>query len=377
VAGTKPALEDMVMKAAFWSKKRVLVTGHTGFKGGWLSLWLQLMGAEVVGYSLQPPTEPSLFKEARVSADMHSIIGDIRDLDHLRRVIDDHQPEIVFHLAAQAIVRESYEDPLTTFDSNVMGTVKTLEAVRQSGCVRAVVVVTSDKCYENKEWCWGYREIDPVGGFDPYSSSKGCAELVTSAYRRSFFKKRADFNGGAASISSARAGNVIGGGDWATDRLIPDMMKSFMSFEPLVIRKPNAIRPWQFVLEPLRGYLMLAEKLWTDEGHRFDSAWNFGPDDSSARPVQWIVEKLTALWGGGARWELDNAEHPHEAHYLKLDCSKAKSLLGWKPEIGLSKTLELIALWYRKFQEGADMYDETTRQILNYQEMIAKASREE
>ena len=357
------------MNPAFWSGKRVLITGHTGFKGGWLALWLQMMKAEVIGYALAPPTEPSLFNVSRVGEQMHSIIGDIRDLSHLQQVIREHRPEIVFHLAAQAIVRTSYEDPLYTFDCNIMGTAKVLQAIRQSDGVRAAVVITSDKCYENREWHWGYREIDPLGGYDPYSSSKGCAELITSAFRRSFFHGPPDASQAMTALASARAGNVIGGGDWATDRLVPDMMKSFMAGQPVVIRNPKAIRPWQFVLEPLRGYLMLAEKLWAD-GHRYADAWNFGPDDSSARPVQWIVERLVADWGDPAAWQLDPADHPHEAHYLKLDCSKAKSGLGWQPLMGLAQTLEWIVAWYRTFQQEGDMHAETCRQITDYDRLI-------
>ena len=356
------------MKPAFWSGKRVLITGHTGFKGGWLALWLQMMQAEVVGYSLPAPTQPSLYDVARVGDRMHSIIGDIRDLDHLQRVMRAHQPEIVFHLAAQAIVRTSYDDPVDTFDSNVMGTVKLLEAVRLAGGVRAVVVVTSDKCYENREWQWGYREIDPMGGFDPYSCSKGCAELVTSAYRRSFFQAPGNGAQATPALASARAGNVIGGGDWGLDRLVPDMMKSFMAGQVVTIRHPNAIRPWQYVLEPLRGYLMLAERLWA-EGPRYADAWNFGPDDSSARPVRWIVDRLVTGWGEPAAWQVDPAVHPHEAHYLKLDCSKAKSGLGWQPLVDLAQTLELIVRWYRAFEKGVDMQVETGRQIEHYHQL--------
>lgn len=357
------------MNPSFWSGKRVLITGHSGFKGGWLSLWLQMMNAKVIGYSLPAPTSPSLFDVARVEEKIDSIIGDIRDLDHLRRVIKTHQPEIVFHLAAQAIVRLSYEDPLNTFDSNIMGTVKLLEAIRSVDCVRAVVIITSDKCYENREWCWGYREIDPMGGFDPYSSSKGCAELITSAYRRSFFNRQFNDSITETLIATARAGNVIGGGDWGTDRLVPDIMKSFMAEKPVIIRHPQAIRPWQYVLEPLRGYLMLVEKLWS-EGHRYADAWNFGPDDSSSRSVQWIVDCLVTAWGDSAAWQLDMAINPHEAHYLKLDCSKARLEMGWKPLLSLSQSLDLVVQWYRAFYEKHDMYEETCRQIENYQHLI-------
>jgi CDP-glucose 4,6-dehydratase len=372
VATAQPAVESLVMNSAFWQKKRVLVTGHTGFKGSWLSLWLQMMGAQVIGYSLSPPTSPSLFQVARVADDMHSIIGDIRDLNRLQSVISEHRPEIVFHLAAQAIVRDSYKDPLDTFDTNIMGTAKVLEAIRRAEGIRAAVMITSDKCYENREWHWGYREIDPLGGFDPYSSSKGCAELVTSAYRRSFFDDCDDNQTGTTAISSARAGNVIGGGDWGTDRLVPDILKSFMAKETVIIRNPTAIRPWQFVLEPLRGYLMLAEGLCSDR-RRFSSAWNFGPDDQSAKPVQWIVSRLARMWGEGAAWRHEQAVHPHEAHYLKLDCSKANAQLSWQPLIDLHHTLELIVQWYRLYHDGAaDMHAETCRQIKLYDALITE-----
>jgi CDP-glucose 4,6-dehydratase len=369
MAKRKSAVESVDMNPEFWSGKRVLITGHSGFKGGWLSLWLQMMNAKVTGYSLPAPTSPSLFDVARIGTKIHSIIGDIRDFEHLQSVIKAYRPEIVFHLAAQAIVRVSYEDPLNTFDSNIMGTVKLLEAIRSVDFVRAVVVITSDKCYENREWLWGYREIDPMGGFDPYSSSKGCAELITSAYRRSFFNRQSDDSKMETGVATARAGNVIGGGDWGADRLVPDIMKSFMGGKTVIIRHPQAIRPWQYVLEPLRGYLMLAEKLWS-EVHRYADAWNFGPDDSSSRSVQWIVERLVTVWGGSATWQLDTAIHPHEAHYLKLDCSKAKTELGWNPLVDLSHSLELVVQWYQVFSEKRDMYEETCRQIANYQQLI-------
>ncbi len=354
------------MNAMFWSGKRVFLTGHSGFKGGWLSLWLEKMGAEVFGYALSPPSKPSLFSEAAINKHTCSLKGDIRDLEQLRASMADCRPDIVFHLAAQAIVRNSYNDPVYTFDTNVMGTVNLLEAIRAVDSVRAVVVVTSDKCYENRECCWGYRENEAMGGYDPYSCSKGCAELVTSAYRRSFFGSVSER---AVMIASVRAGNVIGGGDWADDRLIPDIMRSLMAGKPVVIRNPTAVRPWQHVLEPLRGYLMLAERLWNEE-ESFADAWNFGPDTHSTRPVRWIVDQLTRLWGKGACWEQDPDEHPHEAHYLKLDCSKAETLLGWKPLIDLPLALEWVAAWYHKFQQGADMFSETCLQIDDYMQLI-------
>ena len=352
------------MKAAFWRGKRVLLTGHTGFKGSWLALWLQSMGAQVVGYALTPPTSLSLFEIADVGSGMTSIIGDIRDLAHLRAVFAEHQPEIVIHMAAQALVRHSYVEPVETYSTNVMGTVNLLEAVRGAGCVKAVVNVTSDKCYENREWVWGYRENEAMGGFDPYSNSKGCAELVASAYRSSFFNSDKYQQHGVA-LASARAGNVIGGGDWAEDRLIPDILRAITEGRPVNIRSPHAIRPWQHVLEPLSGYLLLAERLYT-EGVEHAEGWNFGPNDEDAKPVQWIVERLTGSWGEGASWTLDGGEHPHEAHYLKLDCSKAKLRLDWHPRWRLEKTLEKIIEWHRAMRDGQDMREISLRQISAY-----------
>ena len=352
------------MNAGFWRDKRVLLTGHTGFKGSWLALWLQSMGAQVVGYALTPPTSPSLFEIADVGSGMNSIIGDIRDLAHLRAVFAEHQPEIVIHMAAQALVRHSYVEPVETYSTNVMGTVNLLEAVRGAGCVKAVVNVTSDKCYENREWVWGYRENEAMGGFDPYSNSKGCAELVASAYRSSFFNSDKYQQHGVA-LASARAGNVIGGGDWAEDRLIPDILRAITEGRPVNIRSPHAIRPWQHVLEPLSGYLLLAERLYT-EGVVHAEGWNFGPNDDDAKPVQWIVERLTGAWGEGASWTLDGGEHPHEAHYLKLDCSKAKSRLDWHPRWRLEKTLEKIIEWHRAMRDGQDMREISMSQISAY-----------
>lgn len=349
------------MNTSFWHGKRVFLTGHTGFKGSWLSLWLQQMGAEVTGYALQPPTNPSLFEVANVAQGMRSIIGDIRDADMLKRAMAEARPEIVFHMAAQALVRYSYDFPVDTYATNVMGTVHLLEAVRQTGGVRAVVNITSDKCYENREWLWGYRENDPMGGYDPYSSSKGCAELVASAYRHSFFNSQ-DYVRHGVALASVRAGNVIGGGDWAEDRLIPDIMRAITQGVPVHIRNPLAIRPWQHVLEPLAGYLLLAQKLWED-GAVYGEGWNFGPNDEDAKPVSWIVECLIKAWGEGASWVLDSGDHPHEAHYLKLDCSKAKARLDWHPRWNLDATLGKIVDWQKKYQHGADMKAVTLEQI--------------
>jgi len=350
------------MNAEFWCGKRVLLTGHTGFKGSWLSLWLQSMGAQVVGYALAPPTEPSLFEVAGVGAGMTSVIGDILDLEHLRSVFAEHKPEIVIHMAAQPLVRYSYAEPVETYSTNVMGTVNLLEAVRGTPGVKAVVNVTTDKCYENREWAWGYRENEAMGGYDPYSSSKGCAELVTAAYRNSFFNS-ATFNvKHSIAIASARAGNVIGGGDWAEDRLIPDIMRAITQGRSVTIRNPHAIRPWQHVLEPLSGYLKLAQKLY-EEGAAYAEGWNFGPNDEDAKPVQWIVEQLTQSWGEGASWLLDGGEHPHEAHYLKLDCSKAKSRLDWHPRWHLDEALKRIVDWQKQYLYGRDMRAVTIEQI--------------
>lgn len=350
------------MNAEFWCGKRVLLTGHTGFKGSWLSLWLQSMGAQVVGYALAPPTEPSLFEVAGVGAGMTSVIGDILDLEHLRSVFAEHKPEIVIHMAAQPLVRYSYAEPVETYSTNVMGTVNLLEAVRGTPGVKAVVNVTTDKCYENREWAWGYRENEAMGGYDPYSSSKGCAELVTAAYRNSFFNS-ATFNvKHSTAIASARAGNVIGGGDWAEDRLIPDIMRAITQGRSVTIRNPHAIRPWQHVLEPLSGYLKLAQKLY-EEGAAYAEGWNFGPNDEDAKPVQWIVEQLTQSWGEGASWLLDGGEHPHEAHYLKLDCSKAKSRLDWHPRWHLDEALKRIVDWQKQYLYGRDMRAVTIEQI--------------
>lgn len=353
------------MNSAFWQGKRVLITGHTGFKGSWLSLWLQSMGAEVTGYALEPSTEPNLFKVARVGEAMTSVIADIRDLPSLQQAVRGARPEIVIHMAAQALVRHSYQNPVETYAINVMGTAHVLEAVRHTPGVKAVVVVTSDKCYENKEWVWGYREDEPMGGYDPYSSSKGCAELVTAAYRNSYFNAAEHDKHGLA-LASSRAGNVIGGGDWAEDRLIPDILRAIEVGKPVSIRCPEAIRPWQHVLEPLSGYLALAEKLYTN-GATYAGGWNFGPADEDAKPVRWIAERLTQLWGKNATWQIGADLHPHEAHCLKLDCSKATARLNWRPRWNLAHTLSSIVMWHQAFLNGADMRAFTLDQIAQHQ----------
>ena len=357
-------MENMVIDSAFWQGKTVLITGHTGFKGGWLSLWLQSLGANVVGYSLSPPTDPSLFELAHVGEGMASIEGDVRDLEHLQSVITQHRPEIIIHMAAQSLVRHSYANPVDTYATNVMGTVNLLEAIRQAGGVKAVINVTSDKCYENREWVWGYRENEPMGGYDPYSNSKGCAELATAAFRNSFFNA-ADFQRHGVGLASVRAGNVIGGGDWAADRLIPDIMQAIASGQPVVIRSPHAFRPWQHVLEPLSAYLRLAQKLY-EEGPVWAEGWNFGPNDEDAKPVQWLAEQLIKKWGDGASWKMDTNPQPHEAHYLRLDCSKAKMRLHWMPRWSLDTALDAIVEWQRAYLRQADMRLLTLQQIKSY-----------
>jgi CDP-glucose 4,6-dehydratase len=358
------------MNPGFWQGKRVLLTGHTGFKGSWLSLWLQSMGAQVTGYALAPPTNPSLFEIAEVGQGMTSVIGDIRDLTKLQSVFAVHQPETVIHMAAQPLVRYSYQNPVETYFTNVMGTVHLLEAVRNTSGVKAVVIVTTDKCYENREWVWGYRENEPMGGFDPYSSSKGCAELVSSAYRSSFFNANNYAQHGVAT-ATVRAGNVIGGGDWAQDRLIPDILAAFEQGRRVDIRNPHAIRPWQHVMEPLRGYLTLAEQL-VEHGPSFGEGWNFGPNDEDTKPVGWIVEQMAALWGPDAQWHIDNGEHPHEAHFLKLDISKARSRLDWHPALRLKDALALIVDWSKQRAAGANMRQLTLDQLRTYQTLTAE-----
>jgi CDP-glucose 4,6-dehydratase len=363
-------LEGMEMNQAFWHDKKVFITGHTGFKGSWLSLWLQKLGAEVTGYSLQPPTTPNLFDLAKVGRGMTSLQGDVRDFEKLRTALKSHKPEIVIHMAAQAIVRHSYKNPIDTFTTNVMGTVNLLESVRHCDNVHAVLCVTSDKCYENREWIWGYRENDAMGGHDPYSCSKGCSELVTAAYRNSFFSNSSKAQHGIA-LASARAGNVIGGGDWAPDRLVPDIIRALLEQRLVVIRYPKSIRPWQHVLEPLCGYLTLLQKLIDFESD-FAEGWNFGPRDQDARSVRWIVERLAALWGTEATWKYDETEQLHESHYLKLDCTKAMERLGWEPKLTLSQALEWTVEWSRGFQLQENLYTLTQAQISRYEGLITE-----
>lgn len=334
---------------AFWQGKKVFLTGHTGFKGSWLSLWLQSMGAQVQGFALEPPTSPALYEVAKVEEGMRSRIGDIRDFEAVTQCMRTFNPDVLVHMAAQPLVRLSYREPVQTYATNVMGTVHVLEAAKQCTNLRAVVNVTTDKCYENREWEWGYRENEPMGGHDPYSNSKGCAELVTAAYRNSFFSSPT-----ATAIASARAGNVIGGGDWAEDRLIPDILRAFEKGLAVTVRNPLSTRPWQHVLEPLSGYLVLAQCLWRD-GQAFAQGWNFGPREEDARSVAWILERMARNWGEEARWELDENPQPHEARYLKLDISKVRERLGWSPTWGLEGALSRIVTWQRTWLSGGDM----------------------
>lgn len=347
------------MKRAFWRGKRVFLTGHTGFKGGWLALWLADLGAEVHGYALVPPTDPNFFSAASLENRLaSSAIADIRDANALERAMQAARPDIVLHLAAQPLVRQSYVEPAETYAVNVMGTVSLLEAVRRTPSVRAVVNVTTDKCYENREWVWPYRENEALGGHDPYSSSKACSELVTAAWRRSFL------DAAGVHLASARAGNVIGGGDWAADRLLPDFLRALDAGRPLVVRSPQATRPWQHVLEPLAGYLVLAERLFT-EGQAFAEAWNFGPNEVDARPVQWIVETLCAGVAGAA-WQCDVSPQPHEAHTLRLDSTKASVRLDWRPRWNLQRALQATLAWHQAWKQGADMDEFSLRQIREY-----------
>jgi CDP-glucose 4,6-dehydratase len=347
----------------FYKGKKIFITGHTGFKGSWLSLWLHSMGAEVTGYALEPPTKPSIFKICNIASQIKSIHGDICNREALTTSMKQTKPDIVIHMAAQPLVRDSYKYPIETLETNIMGTANLLEAIRQCPGVKAVVNITSDKCYENKEWVWGYRENEPMGGHDPYSCSKACSELVTSAYRNSFFQS--ETNQSVAALASARAGNVIGGGDWATDRLVPDCFRALLNNEPIVIRNPNAIRPWQHVLEPLYGYLLLAMKLY-ETGTPFAEAWNFGPLEDDARPVEWIVQEICKLWDNSASYQLDQGKHPHEANYLKLDCSKTKTKLEWFPRWQLKTALKKTVQWTRAYQQKQNMTEICLQQIKEY-----------
>ncbi len=353
-------VENLVISSAFWLGRRVFITGHTGFKGSWLSLMLSRLNARATGYALAPPTDPSLFALAHVGDFIDDVRGDVRDLDHLRYAMKQAAPEIVIHMAAQPLVRESYADPVGTYATNVMGTVNVLEAARAVSTVRAVLSVTTDKCYENRDWVWGYRETDALGGHDPYSNSKACAELVTAAYRDSFFGPRQN-----ARILSARAGNVIGGGDFAVDRILPDALRAFTAGRALMVRNPAAVRPWQHVLEPLAGYLALAEKAMTAQTN-IDGGYNFGPGHDSEQSVAALLKKFIACWGAEARWEQDGAYHPHEARLLRLDTAKARETLGWTPALDFDQTVLWTAAWYRALADNNDLRELTFKQIDRY-----------
>ena len=357
-------LEDLVKT---WQGRRVFLTGHTGFKGTWLALWLNRLGAKVRGYALDPSTEPNMFKLAYVDRILDDVRGDIRDYARLETSLTQFAPEVIFHLAAQPIVRRSYADPVGTYGSNVMGTVHLLEAIRKTPGVRAVVCVTTDKCYQNQEWIWPYRETDPLGGYDPYASSKACAEIVSAAYRSSFFpiERVHEHHVG---LATARAGNVIGGGDWSEDRLIPDLVRGFRSGKPAVIRRPSAIRPWQHVLESLHGYLMLAQQL-LEHPARFASSYNFGPSDEDIWPVERIANKLVNMWGNGASWIRDTEPGVHEDHVLRLDASRARIELGWEPRLKLETALEWVIAWYRACNQGHNMAEFTANQIAEYERL--------
>jgi CDP-glucose 4,6-dehydratase len=347
-----------------WEGRKVFVTGHTGFKGSWLCLLLEELGAEVSGYALAPPTDPSLFQAAAIGSSTQSVIADVRDYDAVLKNMRHANPEVVFHLAAQPLVRYSYEQPIETYATNVMGTVHVLEAVRALGSVKAIVAVTSDKCYENREWVYPYREVDPMGGHDPYSSSKGCSELVISAYRTSYFppSRLAEHK---VALASVRAGNVIGGGDWALDRLIPDVVRAFEAGEAPVLRSPGSVRPWQHVLEALIGYVRIAERLLAGEA-RFADAWNFGPADEDARPVAWIVNRMAEAWGVPRGWRDWPGEVPHEAGLLKLDCSKARAELGWRPTLTLDEAISWIVEWHKAVAAGESPRDVSLAQIRHF-----------
>jgi len=357
-------LEDLV-KA--WKGRRVFLTGHTGFKGSWLALWLGKLGAQIRGYALDPCTQPNLFNLASVGSVIEDIRGDVRDYAQLEASITQFEPEVVFHLAAQPIVRRSYVDPLGTYGTNVMGTVHLLEAIRKTPSVRAVVCVTTDKCYQNQGWIWPYRENDPLGGHDPYASSKACAEIVSAAYRSSFFSVER-LQEHHVALATARAGNVIGGGDWSEDRLIPDLVRGFRSGQPVLIRRPNAIRPWQHVLESLHGYMMLAQKLLAEPA-RFASAYNFGPRDEEVWPVERIANRFVEIWGNGASWIRDSVPSVHEDQVLRLDSSKAHVALGWTPKLKIEAALEWTMAWYLAWNQGADMAEFTEKQVAEYEQL--------
>ena len=355
------------MNKEFWNKKKVLLTGHTGFKGSWLSLWLQKLNANVIGFSKSIPTNPSLFELANIENGMTSIMGNVCDYDKLEEIIKEYKPEIAIHMAAQAILRESYSNPIETYTTNVMGTVNLLESIRKAGNVKVILNVTTDKCYESNESSKGHLETDRLGGYDPYSNSKACSELVTSSFRNSFFNPK-EYQKHGISLASCRAGNVIGGGDWGKDRLIPDIMRGILNNEIIKIRNPNSTRPWQHVLDPLNGYLTLVEKLWSS-GSEFSEGWNFGPLENDEKSVKWIVEKLTEQWSKDIKWDIDNRVNPHEENYLRLNCIKANSRLGWMRKLNLEQGLKWIIEWYKQYEQNNNMRNITEQQIEEFQKL--------
>jgi len=353
-------VENLAVNEGFWKGKKVLITGHTGFKGSWLTLWLKLLGAEVCGYALLPESSPNLFENLELEKQVTSIIGDVRRLDVFEKVLNDFKPEIIFHLAAQSLVRKSYREPVETYLTNVIGTVNVLDAVRRGDFVKSVVIITTDKVYENKEWHWAYRENERLGGFDPYSNSKACAELAVAAYRNSFFAESETL------IATARAGNVIGGGDWSEDRLLPDVFRSLIFGEKLEIRNSYSVRPWQHALEPLSGYMKLAEKLYNGE-KSFAESWNFGPAEEDSKPVGWILEEIKRIWNEPVNWQIAEGIQPHEARLLKLDSAKAKNELKWSPKLSLDEAVEMTVQWYRGFKDKKNLTELTGNQIDFYQ----------
>jgi CDP-glucose 4,6-dehydratase len=357
----------MVINSNFWKNKKVLLTGHTGFKGSWLSIWLKKLGVELIGFSKDIPTKPSLFELAKVSENMISTMGDIRNLSVIQKVIQEHQPDIIIHMAAQPLVRKSYENPLETFSTNIMGTANVLESIKMTEKTRVIINVTSDKCYKNNGANEKFSEDSPMGGYDPYSSSKACSELVTSSYRDSFFNPK-EYQKHGVSLATCRAGNVIGGGDWSKDRLIPDIMRGVINNEIIKIRNPNAIRPWQHVLDPLNGYLTLAEKMWS-AGNKFSEAWNFGPMEEDEQSVKWITEKLTKQWSSNIKWDVDNDNNPHEENSLRLNCMKANSRLNWRPKLKLEQGLEWVVEWYKQYKENNNMKKITEHQIEEFEKL--------
>lgn len=357
---TEGTLENMVISDSFWAGKKILITGHTGFKGGWISLWLNMLGADVAGYSLEPPTEPSLYENLNLNGVLSlDILGDITDLKKLNSALVDFRPEIIIHMAAQSLVKKSYEAPILTYNTNVMGTVCVLEAAKKVSSVKTILNITTDKCYENKEWIWPYRENEALGGYDPYSSSKACSEIISSAYRDSFLR---DIGIG---LATARSGNVIGGGDWAANRIVPDTMRAFMNGEALTVRNPDAVRPWQHVLEPIYGYILLCQKLY-QEPDKYADSWNFGPDNSEDKPVSQLADFMVKEWGAGATWELDQNAHPHEAQQLRLDSSKAKKYLNWSQTWSIEKALKETVRWYKAWFNNENVRNVSLMQIEKY-----------